>query len=102
MLELFGRHEDCVEQLLNLRIPCLGILQDFADKVQWMLFNFHASFWPFNDDNGVNNCVGGCHVQQQHIIGFWWYQCCQRIQILLKLDESRSRLIIPLETICFS
>jgi hypothetical protein len=34
-------HENCVEQLLLLRVPYLSILEDLADKVHWLLLDFH-------------------------------------------------------------
>jgi hypothetical protein len=33
MLELPGHHEDHVEKLLNLWVPCLSVFQEFTDKV---------------------------------------------------------------------
>jgi hypothetical protein len=55
-------HKDCVEQLLNLRVSCLSILQNLADKVHELLFDFHRGVRPFNNDNGADNCVGSCNV----------------------------------------
>jgi hypothetical protein len=62
MLELPGHHEDIIEQLLDLRVHCLSIFQDLVDKVHMLLLDFHCGFWPFNDDNTADNCVGGYHV----------------------------------------
>jgi hypothetical protein len=44
VLELPDRHKDCVEQLLNLRVPCLSILQDLADEVHGLLFGIRRGF----------------------------------------------------------
>jgi hypothetical protein len=63
MLELPSRRKDCVEQLLDLRVPCLSILQDLVDKVHGLLLDFHRGFGPFHGDDGVDNYVGGCNVQ---------------------------------------
>jgi hypothetical protein len=60
--EIPGRHEDCVEQLLNCRAPCLSVLQDVTDKVHGLLLDFHCGFKPFNGDNYADNCVGSCNV----------------------------------------
>jgi hypothetical protein len=63
MLEHPGRYEDCIEQLLNLRVPYLCMLQDLTNKVHWLLFNLCISFWLLDGVNSSNNCVGGCHIQ---------------------------------------
>jgi hypothetical protein len=62
VLELSSRHKDYVEQFLNLRVPCLSILQDLANKVHRLLFDFRCGFRLFYSDNGANKCVGGCNV----------------------------------------
>jgi hypothetical protein len=62
VLKLPGRHKDCIEPLLNLRVPCLDILQDLTDKVQGLLFEFRVGFRPFNGNNSADNCVDSCHV----------------------------------------
>jgi hypothetical protein len=62
MLELPHHHEDCVKQLLNLWVSCLSVLQDFANKVYSLLFDFRVGFWPFYGDNSADNYVGGCHI----------------------------------------
>jgi hypothetical protein len=62
VLELPGHHQDCVEQLLDLRVPHLSVLQDLADKVHGLLFNFCRGFRPFNDDDCTDNGVGSCNI----------------------------------------
>jgi hypothetical protein len=62
VLELPGHHKNCVEYLLNLRVPCLSVLRDLADKVHGLLLDFRCGFMPFNDDNCADNCVGSCDV----------------------------------------
>jgi hypothetical protein len=62
VFELPGRHKDCIEQLLNLRVPCLSVLQDLADKVHMLLFDFRRGFRPFNDDDCTHNDVGSCNI----------------------------------------
>jgi hypothetical protein len=62
MLELPGHHKDYIEKLLDLRVPSLSILQDLTNKVHMLLLDFHCGFWPFNDDNCANNCVGDCNI----------------------------------------
>jgi hypothetical protein len=51
MLQLFGRHEYCVEQFLHMWIPYLSILQNFADKVHGVLFDLCYRLWPFNGND---------------------------------------------------
>jgi hypothetical protein len=62
MLQLPGHHEDCIEQLLCPRVPCLSILKDLADKIHMLLLDFHRGLWPFNYDDSVDNCIGGGDV----------------------------------------
>jgi hypothetical protein len=62
VFELAGRHKDCIEQLLNLRVPCLSALQDLTDKVHNLLFNFRRGFRPFNGDDCTDNYVGSCNI----------------------------------------
>jgi hypothetical protein len=62
MLELPGHHKDCVEQLLDLRVPYLSILQGLADNIHGLLLDFRRGFRSFNGDNGADNCVSGCNV----------------------------------------
>jgi hypothetical protein len=40
MLQLPGRHENRIEQLLHLWVPRLGIFQDLTNKVHGLLLNF--------------------------------------------------------------
>jgi hypothetical protein len=40
VLELPVCHKDCIEQFLNLSVPCLSILQDLADKVRSCCLTF--------------------------------------------------------------
>jgi hypothetical protein len=63
VLELPGYHKDCIEQLLNLRVPCLSIIQDLADKVHRLLFDLRHDFRSLNGDNCADNYVGGSNVQ---------------------------------------
>jgi hypothetical protein len=62
VLQLPSHHENCVEQLLHLRVLCLSILEDFADKVHMFLLDLYRGFRPFNDDDCANHGVGGCHI----------------------------------------
>jgi hypothetical protein len=62
MLQLPGHHEYCVEQFLHLWISCLSILQDHADKIHELLFDFRHSFCPFNGDDCADHSVGSCHI----------------------------------------
>jgi hypothetical protein len=62
VLELFGHHKDYIEQLLNLRVPCLSILHDLANEMHRLLFNFRLCFKPFNDDDCTDNGVSSCNI----------------------------------------
>jgi hypothetical protein len=62
MLELPGSHKDYIEQLLDLRVHCLSILLDFADKVHRLLFDFCAGFWSLNGDNCADNYIDGSQI----------------------------------------
>jgi hypothetical protein len=63
VLELPSHHEDCVEYLMYLRVPCLSILKDLADKVHRLLLDFHRGFWSFNGNDRADYCIGGYNVQ---------------------------------------
>jgi hypothetical protein len=69
VLELPGRHKDCIEQLLDLGVPCLIILQNLTDKVHGSLFDFCRDFMPFNSNNGADNYVGGCNISSSDFGG---------------------------------
>jgi hypothetical protein len=38
VLQLPGRHECCVEQLLHLWVSCLSVFENFTNEVYWLLF----------------------------------------------------------------
>jgi hypothetical protein len=61
-LQLPGRNEDYVEQLLNLRAPCLSILKDLVDKVHMLLLDFVSGLWLFNGGDGANYYINGCLI----------------------------------------
>jgi hypothetical protein len=63
MLQLPGRHEYCVEQLLHLWIPYLSVLQDFTNKVHMLLLDLRYRLWLFNSDDCANHNVGSRHIQ---------------------------------------
>jgi hypothetical protein len=48
---------------MYLRVPCLSILKDLADKVHRLLFDFCGGLWSFNGNDGADYCIGGCNVQ---------------------------------------
>jgi hypothetical protein len=62
MLQHPGHHENYVEQLLHLWIPCLCVFQNFTDKVYQLLLDFSVGLWPFNGDNRNDDCVGGYYI----------------------------------------
>jgi hypothetical protein len=94
MIQLPGHHKYCVE---HLWVSCLCVFQNLTNEVYRLLFQFCIRFWSFNGDD----CVSGCDIEWQHVIGLWWNQCWQGLQISLELDESHHCLIIPLKAICF-
>jgi hypothetical protein len=42
---------------MDLRVPCLSVLQDLVKKVHGLLFDFHRGFRPFNGDNGADTVL---------------------------------------------
>jgi hypothetical protein len=62
VLQLPSRHEDCSEQLQYLWVPCLSILKYLADNIHRLLLDFRHGLWPFNCDDGADNCIGGGDV----------------------------------------
>jgi hypothetical protein len=62
LLQISSHHEDCVEQLLYLHVPCLSILKDLTDKIHRLLLNIHHGLWSFNCDDGADNYISGCDV----------------------------------------
>ena len=65
MAELLGRNKDSVQQLLDLRIPSLRLVQDFANEVDWALnFIGMPGFFLFNDDGSTDDTVSCSDVNQ--------------------------------------
>jgi hypothetical protein len=62
VLEVPGCHKDCIEQLLNLRVPCLSVLQDLTNKVHMLLFDFCRGFKPFNGDDCTDKYVDSYNI----------------------------------------
>jgi hypothetical protein len=62
VLELPGCHMDCIELLLNFSVPCFSVVQDLADKVHGLLFDFRRGFRQFNSNNCADNCAGSYNV----------------------------------------
>jgi hypothetical protein len=62
VLELSGCHKDCIEQLLNLRVPYLSVIQDLTDKVHMLLFDFCRGFKPFNGNDCMDNGVSSYNI----------------------------------------
>jgi hypothetical protein len=62
VLELPSRHKDCIEELLNLRVPCLSTVQNLTNKVHRLLFDFYRGFRLFNDDDCADYGVGSCNI----------------------------------------
>jgi len=65
MAELPRRNKDSVQQLLDLRIPSVRLIQEFADEVDRAL-NFIGvpGFFSFNDDGSTDDTVGCSNVDQ--------------------------------------
>ena len=58
MVELPGCNKDSVQQLLDLRIPSLRLVQDFADEVDRALNLIGVpNFFSFDDDGSTNDTV---------------------------------------------
>jgi hypothetical protein len=59
MAELVGCDQDCVQQLLDMRIPSLGLIQDFANEVNRSLDLVCMPSLLALDDNSHANNPGG-------------------------------------------
>ena len=65
MVELPGHNKDSVQQLLDLRIPSLRLVQDFAHEVDRALnFIGMPSFFSFNDLGSIDDTIGCSDVDQ--------------------------------------
>ena len=65
MAELPGHNKDSAQKFLDLRIPSLRLIQDFADEV-YRAFNLIGmpDFFSFNDNGRTNDTVGCGDVDQ--------------------------------------
>jgi hypothetical protein len=55
--------EDSVQELLDLRVACLGVRQDFTDEVDWTLnLEGVALLLPFHHDGGTHYLSSGYDV----------------------------------------
>ena len=65
MAELPGRNKDSVQQFLDLRIPSLRLVQDFADEVYRALNLIGVlGFFSFDDNGHTDDTVGCGDVDQ--------------------------------------
>jgi hypothetical protein len=65
MAELVGCNQDCVQQLLDLGIPSLGLVQDLADEVNRSLDLVRMpSLLALNDNSRADNSGGRSDVNQ--------------------------------------
>jgi hypothetical protein len=63
VVKLSGCYQDCVEQFLNLRVPSFGLIQDFADEVDWVLnFVSMSSLFLLDNNSRANYPVGRRYV----------------------------------------
>lgn len=100
LAELSGRNQDCIQELLDLQIPSLGLIQDFTDEIDWALDLVCMScILSFNNNSCANHLGGCCNVDQEGLIRLWRYhdrRCCQE---KLELGESLVGLRHPGETL---
>jgi len=69
MTELPRRDEEGIEQLLGLRVPCLGIDKDFADKLYRPLHRVGLTDILSLCDEDRADHIGGCgDVQQESFL----------------------------------
>ena len=65
MVELAGCGQDCIQQLLDLGVPSLGLIQDLADEVNRSLDLVHmSSLLALDNDSRANNLRGRSDVDQ--------------------------------------
>jgi hypothetical protein len=58
--KLAGCNQDCVQQLLDLRISGLRLVQDFANEINKTLNLVHMSILFVLDDNGCTDNLRSC------------------------------------------
>ena len=60
--------EDHVEELLDLRVPHLGVGQDLADEVHRTLYlQGMAFFLPFHYQGCADDLRCGCYVEEERL-----------------------------------
>jgi hypothetical protein len=56
--------EDSIQELLDLRVACLGVRQDFTDEADWTSdLEVMTLLLPFYYDGGTHRLSSGCNVQ---------------------------------------
>ena len=71
--QLALNHDDCIKQLLDLWIPCLGFRQHFTDEVHRPLDRQSVSLLlSFHNDSRADDLSRGCHVYVEGLTVHWW------------------------------
>jgi hypothetical protein len=62
--QLSSGDEDNIQELLDLRVACLGVRQDFTNEVDWTLdLEGMTLLLPFHYNDGTHHLSGGHDVQ---------------------------------------
>ena len=58
MFQLSGHDKYGVDELLNLRVPCVGLIEHLRDKVDWALHHINMFvFIAFDHDNPGDHAI---------------------------------------------
>jgi predicted GNAT family N-acyltransferase len=64
VVQLSSDDEDSLQELLDLRVACFGVEQDFTNEVDRTLdLEGVALLLPFHHDGGTHYLSSGCDVQ---------------------------------------
>jgi hypothetical protein len=79
MFQLSGCNQDCVDQLLNLRVPGFGLIEHLADEVNRALDFVHvARFLMLDHDDCGDHAIGGRNVEKKNIVFLRGYKDWRR------------------------
>jgi hypothetical protein len=78
MFQLSGCNQDGVDQLLNLRVPGLGLIEYLSDEVNRALdFVNVDGFLTLNHDDCRDHAISGRNIEEKEIVFLrsskdWW------------------------------
>jgi hypothetical protein len=69
VFQLLECNQDGVDQLLNLRVPSLGLIEHLADEINRALdFIYVTMFLTLDHDDCGDHVIGGLNVEKKDII----------------------------------